>query len=132
MIVSAVSLQRRFDKTLLVCSGSCAEVEEHLAGARCIVTKVSDGDQAVDKIRRETFDAAVIVSTGKGMDLAETVFNLRDVSGSIAIVIVADRVDASESVISKIATAIPNTVAVNLNELKGLFGALRVNGAAGG
>ena len=129
MLVSVVSLPRRFDKTLLVCSESCEEVENCLTRAGCSVTKVSDGDRAVDKIRRATFDAAVLVSTGKEMDLAETVFNLRDIRSSMEIVIVADCADASANVIGEIATTVPNTIVVNLHELKGLFEAFRVDSA---
>jgi DNA-binding response OmpR family regulator len=96
-------------------------VEKCLTGAGCIVTKVSDGDRAVYKIRREIFDAAVLVSTGKEMDLAETVFNLRDIKGSMEIVIVADCADRSASVIGKIATIVPNTIMVNLHGLRVLL-----------
>ncbi|MBI4491011.1 MAG: hypothetical protein HY694_18170 [Deltaproteobacteria bacterium] len=86
---------------------------------------MSDGDRAVDKIRRATFDAAVLVSTGKEMDLAETVFNLRDIRSSMEIVIVADCADASGNVIGKIATTVPNTMMVNLHGLQVLLEALR-------
>lgn len=115
----------RFDKTLLVCAENCEEVEKRLTGAGCIVTKVSDGDRAVDKIRRETFDTVVLVSTGKEMDLAETVFNLRDIRGSMEIVILPDCGDGSENLIGRIAATVPNTIMVNLHGLEVLLEALR-------
>jgi hypothetical protein len=55
------------------------------------------------------------------MDLAETVFNLRDITSSMEIVIVADRADASENVLGKIAATVPNTILVNLHGLEVLL-----------
>jgi DNA-binding response OmpR family regulator len=125
-VVSSVRNSRhRFHKTLLVCSENCDAVERCLTGAGCVVTKVSDGDRAVNKVRRKIFDTAVVVSTGKEMDLAETVFNLRDIRRSMEIVIVTDCADASGSVIGKIAAAVPNTITLNLHELEILLEALR-------
>jgi DNA-binding response OmpR family regulator len=114
-----------FHKTLLVCSKNCDAVEMSLTGAGCVVTKVSDGDSAVNRIRREIFDAAVLVSTGKKMDLAETVFNLRDIRSSMEILIVTDCADASESVIGKIAATVPKTITLSLHGLEVLLEAFK-------
>jgi hypothetical protein len=67
----------------------------------------------------------VVVSTGQKMDLAETVFNLRDIRSSMEIVIVTDCADASGSVIQKIAVAVPNTITLNLHGLQVLLDASR-------
>ncbi len=129
-VVSSVRNSRpRFHKTLLVCSESCDAVEKCLSGAGFVVTKVSDGDRAVNKMRREIFDTAVVVSTGKEMDLAETLFNLRDIRSSMEIVIVTDCADASGSVIGKIAVTVPNTITLNLHGLEVLLEAFRYTNA---
>lgn len=53
--------------------------------------KLNSGEAAISRAQRENFDAAVLVSTGKAMDLAETVLNLRDINGSMQIVVVTER-----------------------------------------
>lgn len=95
-------------------------MERCLTGAGCIVTKVGNGDGAVHKTRRENFDAAVLVSTERDMDLAETAFTLRDISPSVQIIIVVDREDPEESGLPRrsIAEVIPNTKALTVGELK--------------
>jgi DNA-binding response OmpR family regulator len=100
-------------------------VERCLTSAGCIVTKVADGDRALNTMRREIFDTAVVVSTGPAMDLAETVFNLRDISSSTEIVIVTDCADASGSVIGKLAVGVPNTITLNLHGLEVLLEGFR-------
>jgi DNA-binding response OmpR family regulator len=80
----------RPSKTLLVCPAKRSDVEEPLKAAGCEIIKVSDGETAVGRVRREMFDIAVLVSTGVAMDLMETVFNIKDIRASMQIVIVRD------------------------------------------
>jgi hypothetical protein len=55
------------------------------------------------------------------MDLAETVFNLRDLSDSMAIIMVADHADVSGNLLVRIARTTPNTIMVNLEGLPHLL-----------
>lgn len=117
-------------KIMLVCSDSCDKVEKCLLSAGCRVVKVGDGQAAVSRAQRELFDAAVVVSTGKAMDLAETVFNLRDINGSMQIIIVADRGDMNQSAIVKeiVASLTPNTQALTIAELENQLAPLKSSG----
>lgn len=109
------------DKALLVCAGSCPEVEGWISRTAATVIRARTGGSAVRKASTEFFDVAVVVSTGKEMDLAETVFNLRDIKNSMEIIIVADGSDASGSVIGNIVKTVPNTVVVNRRALQYLL-----------
>ena len=115
---------------MLVCSEAYEEVEKCLLAAGCKVVKVGDGQAAVSRAQRELFDAAVVVSTGKTMDLVETVFNLRDINGSMQIIIVADRGDINQSAIVKeiVARLTPNTQALTIAELENQLAPLKSSG----
>lgn len=110
----------RFDKTLLVCSESCEELEKYLLRPGCKVIRVVDGETAVSKARREMFDVAVLVSTGKAMDMVETVFNLRDLRRAMPIIIVTGAGDADQSAVARavVAESVPNTKVLSLEELR--------------
>jgi DNA-binding response OmpR family regulator len=106
------------EKTLLVASNACEEIETCLSASGRAVTKVGDGSSAVQKVRKESFDSVVLVSTGKEMDLVETVFNLRDLSAAMEIIMVADRADTSGNLMVRIAKTVPKTIVVNVQGLR--------------
>jgi CheY-like chemotaxis protein len=119
--VALTTLSGRFEKTLLVSSAPCDEVEEVLRRQGCVITRVSDGNSAVQKASKQFFDAVVVISTGKDMDLIETVLNLRDVRWLMKIIMLADWADASGNSLIRIATKVPNTIVVNLEGLRYLL-----------
>jgi PleD family two-component response regulator len=112
---------RRFEKVLLVCAETCADVESCLGCAGCSVTKVGDGRSAVRKIRREIFDTAVLVSTGIEMDVVETVLNMRDIERSMEIVIISDSARESPDIPREMTTSIPYTAVLSLHGLEALL-----------
>ena len=109
-------------KIMLVCSTPSAEVEKCLRTAGGEIVTVNDGEAAVIKAQHATFNMAVLVSTGKTMDLAETVFNLRDISSSMPILIIDERHGVQESQAQIIAHASPNTRAVTVHDLAAYLG----------
>jgi DNA-binding response OmpR family regulator len=72
-------------KALLVCSDPCTDIKQRLISLGYHPLVAIDGESAVERARRETFDAAILVSTGKDMDPLETVFNLWDIARSMPI-----------------------------------------------
>lgn len=66
-------------------------LEKRLHAAGCQVIKVTDDEAALDHARHEIFDKTVMVSRGSLINVTETIFNLRDINGSMEIIIVVDR-----------------------------------------
>lgn len=66
-------------------------MEELLVRAGWRVVNVDEGVAAVERARHESLRAAVLISTGRDMDLAETALTLRDIAPSLEIIILADR-----------------------------------------
>jgi DNA-binding response OmpR family regulator len=104
------------NRIMLVSSKPSEEVEKFLLATGCDVIKVDDGEAAIFQAQHAIFDMAIIVSTGKAMDLAETVFNLRDISRSMQIVVIAGGHGIDEGA-EIIAHAAPNTRALTIDEL---------------
>ncbi|MGH7845279.1 MAG: hypothetical protein ACREQW_08930 [Candidatus Binatia bacterium] len=84
----------------------------------CSLIKVESGNGAVSRAQRETFDTAVLVSTGKDMDLTETVLNLRDITKTMKILVVVDCGKEDKEPVRTAARALPNTAIVTLDELR--------------
>jgi hypothetical protein len=116
----------RCRRILLVCSNTCDEVEKVLANAGCVVVLARDGGAAISQARAQLFDAAVLVSSGREMDLAATALNLRAVRPSMPIAIAAGFVEAGETTRRRemIASLIPNTKLLNMTGFASFFSGL--------
>ena len=104
-------------KIMLVCSKPSEQVEKCLRSAGGEIVIVNDGEAAIIQAQHTTFKLAVLVSTGKTMDLAETVFNLGDISSSMPILIIDERHGLQKSQADMIAHASPNTRALTVQDL---------------
>jgi DNA-binding response OmpR family regulator len=101
-------------KVLLVGSNACAYLEELFVRGGWRVVKVDEGAAAVERARREALSAAVLISTGRGMDLAETALTLRDIAPLLEIIILADRKLTEGDAVLR---AIPKTKILTQSEL---------------
>ena len=110
-------------KALLVSSNPCSDVQECLLAAGSRITTARDGQDAIKRSERAVFDMAVLVSTGKVMDIVETYFNLRDINPWMEIIILTDK-DAEERdpMAGVIAGAFPNTRSLTLDGLAHALG----------
>jgi hypothetical protein len=66
-------------------------LEKRLAHAGYEVVPVSDRAAAMERAREEALTGAVVVSSGSLINMAETIFTLRDINGSIEIMLIVDR-----------------------------------------
>jgi hypothetical protein len=78
-------------KIMLVGCDNKHILERRFQAAGTHVVKVSDSEAAFQYARHEAFDATVVVSRGSLINVAETVFNLRDLNRSMEIIILVDR-----------------------------------------
>jgi len=84
-------------KIMLVGSDYKQILEKRLKAAGCRVLKVNDNKAAIDHARHECLDTTVLVSGGSLINVAETIFNLRDLNGSMEIIILVDRLGRHSS-----------------------------------
>ena len=90
-----------------------------LHATRSVITVVPRGELAVARAQREMFDAAILLSTGEEMDLTETVFNLRDISSSMELIILSDHT-TSKSVVPRetLVNFVSNATVMTTRELE--------------
>ena len=81
-------------KIILIGSNIPRPLVELLLESGSRVKRISTGKSAVSHAHREMFDAAIIVSTGEEMDVAETIFNLRDINSTMQFILLSDRANA--------------------------------------
>ena len=113
----------RFNKALLVSTQSIGEVESRLRAGGCNITRVNDGGVAISRARAEPFDAAILVSTGRQMGMAETAFNLRAVMPSTPIIILTANgvADQTNTLAGIVVGLIPNTSVLDVEGLESFF-----------
>lgn len=96
-IMPVARADSRIAKIMLVGSDHKQILEKRLKAAGCQVLKVNDNKAAIDHARHECLDTTVLVSSGSLINVAETIFNLRDLNGSMEIIILVDRLGRHSS-----------------------------------
>ena len=87
--------ERKPGKMILIGLDHSQILERRFKAAGYEVLTVTDGPTAIEHARREPLDTAVLLSTGSLVNAAETVFNLRDLNGSMEIIILVNRLPHS-------------------------------------
>ena len=107
-------------RILLVGSDADKDVQEQFIRADWHVVKTNAGAAAVAHAKHHSFSAAVLMSTGQEMDLAETALNLRDIQPSLEIIILVDRTPDKELEVQADAVlhAIPKSRILTKSDLK--------------
>jgi hypothetical protein len=114
---------------MLVCSKRADEVEYCLRATGFEIIAVNDGETAISEAQHASFDMAVLVSTGQAMDVTETVFNLRDISPPMQIIVIAEECDIEPGAPAQmIADACPNTLALTIDGLAAYLGVYGMSG----
>lgn len=113
-------------KVLLVSAVTCRGAEKLLRAAGYQVAKVNSGEEAIHRVQRESFDAAILISTGKSMDSTETALNLRDLDESMRIAVIAERegVKPNSVVQELLSCRFPRTQILTMGELEEYLGSL--------
>ena len=89
--MSSASDERKQGKMILVGIDQSQILEKRFKAAGYEVRTVRDSVAAIEHARREILDTAVLVSTGRLVNVAEAVFNLRDLNRSMEIIILINR-----------------------------------------
>jgi uncharacterized protein YgbK (DUF1537 family) len=79
------------DNVMLVGIDNKQIIQKRLQAAGCRVIKVADEETALDQVRHNIFDKAVMISSGSLINMAEMIFNLRDLNRSMEIIILVGR-----------------------------------------
>lgn len=110
-------------KILLVCSEYRDDIETQLSRDGWLVVWANDSRMALAKVRRGWFDITVLISTGKEMDVTETLLTLRDMRPAMPIVVVTDSNAAIQGA-GKDLRKISNAMESTLRDLKAMLRSL--------
>lgn len=89
--MSSATDDRKPGKMMLVGLDQSRILERRFKAAGYQVLTVADSLTAIEHARREPLDTAVLVPTGSLVNVADTVFNLRDLNRSVEIIILVNR-----------------------------------------
>lgn len=125
--IETFSVTHKTRKLMLVCSEISNDLETCLVCDGWVVVRVYDAQTAIAKVRQEHFDMAVLISTGKEMDVTETLFNLKDIRESLSIVMLRRPDDANKPGAHEPYLQSGSTKVRSEQDLEGLLTLLRDN-----
>lgn len=76
---------------MLVGSDPNQTLEKRFTAAGYQIVKANDNQSAIDYARRQALDTTVLVSHGSLINVAEIIFNLRDLNQAMEIIVLVDR-----------------------------------------
>ena len=94
---STKSVNGKHGRIMLVGFDNNRILEKRFLAAGCPVVAAGDDEAAINYARHETFSTTVLVSRGSLINVAETVFNLRDLNPTMEIIVLVDRVGKQSS-----------------------------------
>ena len=118
-------MDQRQKKMMVVCSDFRDDLESQLVWEGWNVVWAYDAKTAIAKARRERFNLTVLISTGKEMDVTETLLNLRDIRRSMPIVVVAETGDGNEDLARQEFVPLSNTKVLPLSAIDSFVTSLR-------
>jgi len=121
-------MDQRPKKMMVVCSDFHDDLESHLVWEGWNVIWVYDAKTAIAKARRERFNLTVLISTGKEMDVTETLLNLRDIRSSMPIVVVTETGDGNEDLARQEIVPLSNTKVLPLSAIDSFVTSLQETG----
>ena len=117
-------MDQRPKKMMVVCSDFHDDLESRLVWEGWNVIWVYDAKTAIAKARRERFNLTVLISTGKEMDVTETLLNLRDIRRSMPIVVVTETGDGNEDLARQEFVPLSNTKVLPLSAIENFVSSL--------
>ena len=117
-------MDQKQKKMMVVCSDFHDDLESHLVWEGWNVIRVYDAKTAIAKARREKFHLTVLISTGKEMDVTETLLNLRDIRRSMPIVVVTETGDGNEDLAGQEFVPLSNTKVLPLSAIDSFVASL--------
>ena len=72
-------------------------LEKRFHAANWRVVTIADPQAAIESRHHESFDIAVVIARGSLINVAETIFNLRDINRKMEIILVVERVGVHAS-----------------------------------
>ena len=117
-------MDQRPKKMMVVCSDFHDGLESHLVWEDWNVIWVYDAKTAIAKARRERFNLTMLISTGKEMDITETLLNLRDIRRSMPIVVVTETGDGNEDLARQEFVSLSNTKVLPLSAIDSFVASL--------